>query len=266
MISADVSPQWDTPTSAAHALNTLQYNTLRRITRFGTPTALPVARVDDVEVDSTDAEAATAEAPHPDDGFARPRKGKKTMKRRTMMLLVGASVLMAADAEAQRARGQGGNGRVERDGRVERLEPVRAPGRIAPRRVVRTQRYGPTSRVVYTTRTRYDNRGWHRVPVRDFRRVYFRGYRDRRAFLTQSELRHIIGKRGVDLVRDAGRDAGLRGSLRGHWVHERGRRSTLVVTMNRVDVAEFVDFDGDGYVDDLFLVGPARRGYVGRGW
>lgn len=209
-----------------------------------------------------------AEAPHPDDGFARPRKGNETMKHKTMMLLVGATLLMAADAEAQRARGQGGSGRVERDGRVERLEPVRAPGRIAPRRVVRSHRYGPASRsrVVYTSRNRFESRGWYRVPVRDFRRVYFRSHRSGASFLSQGDLRRLIGARGVDLVRDAGRRAGLRGSLRGHWVHERGRRSTLVVTMNRVDIAEFVDFDGDGYVDDLFLVGPAGDRRVTRGW
>ena len=96
--------------------------------------------------------------------------------------------------------------------------------------------------------------------------MYFRPHRGRRSYLSQGELKDVIGNRAVRLVRDAGRQAGLRGALRGHWVRDYGRRSTLVITMERVDVAEFVDFDGDGYVDDLFLIGPTghRRAY--RGW
>lgn len=193
------------------------------------------------------------------------------MKRTTIMLLLGASVMLASDAEAQRARERGNErgSRAERGGRVERLDPVRAPGRIAPQRhrVVRSHRYGQRGRVVYTTRNRYRNYGWHRVNRRDFGHVVFRApFYGRRPYLTQRELKDVLGNRAVRVVKDAGRRAGLRGSVRGHWVHEYGRRSTLVVTMDRVDIAEFVDFDGDGYVDDLFLIGPAGNRRVARGW
>lgn len=181
--------------------------------------------------------------------------------------------MLASDLEAQRARERGnerGRDNAARNERVQRLDPVRAPGRIAPRQhVYRDHRYNRGGRVVYTSRNRNRYRGsrWHRVRAHDFGRVYFDlHFRPRRAQLNQGDLKDVLGNRAVRLVKDAGRRAGLRGSLRGRWLHEYGRRSTLVVTMDRVEIAEFVDFDGDGFVDDLFLIGPAghRRAY--RGW
>lgn len=185
------------------------------------------------------------------------------MKRELMTLLLGASVIMASDAEAQRNRDRG-NDRVVRDnGRVERLEPVRARGRIAPRVTYRARPGG----VVYSTRRGYN---WHRNWVNTrINRVYFdrrfdRSRRDR--VLRNKDLRDLLGRNTVNRIRDIGKDAGLRGSLRGHWIHERGVGRILVVTMDRVDIAEFGDFDGDGYIDESLLIarGQFRRG--ARGW
>jgi hypothetical protein len=202
------------------------------------------------------------------------------MKRELLSVLIGASILLPADAMAQRNRTSDRN-RNERD-RTERVQPapvrngrvqpapVRANGRIAY--PVRSPRHAAASRtrVVYTNRgvsARYSNRGgiwiqadWgRRIPVRPI----FRGRRDE---LNQGELRDILGKRTVDRVKDAGRHAGLRGGLRGHWVNAHEDGLILVVTMDRVDVAEFVDFDRDGFIDDAFVIDGRRGRLVASRW
>jgi hypothetical protein len=194
-----------------------------------------------------------------------------TMKRELITLLVGAS-FFASDVEAQRNRDRDNrNGGNDRNGRVEQLEPVHAGGRIAPRTVV--YRGGRPahrrSRVVYSSNGRRPSYAPARVWVRaDWGRVTMHpfAFRTNRTFLNQRELRNVLGRRTVDMVRDSGRRAGLRGSLRGHWVEQRGQGRMLVVTMDRVDVAEFMDFDRDGFVDDIFLVQARGNRRVGYGW
>jgi hypothetical protein len=197
------------------------------------------------------------------------------MRRELIAILIGAALLGTVELDAQGRRNRGSE-RAGRDGRVEQLEPVRAPGRVMPRAIYRGGRLDRGSRVVYSSRGRYPayRRGgaYRRSPVygrastyrrdlvwvhADWGRVTMRpfGYRHRRTFLNQHELRDILGRRSVDMVRDSGRRTGLRGSLRGHWIDQGGRGRLLVVTMDRVDVAEFVDYDGDGLVDDVFLIG-----------
>lgn len=184
------------------------------------------------------------------------------MKRELMTLLLGASVIMASDAEAQRNRERGNERVVQNNGRVTRLAPVQARGRIAPRVTYRANR----GRVVYSSRRGYN---WHRNWVNTrIDRIYFdRRYVQRRdGQLRNKELKDLLGNRTVKRIKDIAKDAGLRGSLRGRWIHERGIGRILVLTMDRVDVAEFADFDGDGFVDESLLINQRwdRRG--ARGW
>ena len=184
------------------------------------------------------------------------------MKRELMTLLLGASVIMASDAEAQRNRERGNDRAVRGNGRVERLAPVQARGRIAPRVTYRARPGG----VVYSSRRGYN---WHRywVNTRIQRHYFDRRYIDRRdGLLRNKELKELLGNRTVNRMKDIGKDAGLRGSLRGRWIHERGIGRILVLTMDRVDIAEFADFDGDGFIDESLLIdrGRFRRGQ--RGW
>ena len=79
-------------------------------------------------------------------------------------------------------------------------------------------------------------------------------HRARNGVLNQGRLRDVLGRRTVDRVRNAGRRAGLHGSLRGYWEGDRYGGAILVITMGRVEVAEFVDFDRDGLVDEIFLI------------
>ncbi|MGY8778563.1 MAG: hypothetical protein ACKVIN_10615 [Longimicrobiales bacterium] len=193
------------------------------------------------------------------------------MKRELITILIGAS-FFASDVEAQRNRDRDNQtGRDDRDGRVEQLEPVHARGRIAPRTIVyRSGRPEHVrSRVVYSSNRRRRSYAPLHVWVRaDWGRVRMQPFavRANRTVLNQRDLRNVLGRRTVDRVRDSGRRAGLRGSLRGHWVEQRGQGRVLVVTMDRIDVAEFVDFDRDGFVDDVFLVQARGNRRVGYGW
>lgn len=187
------------------------------------------------------------------------------MKRNLMSLLLGASVIMASDAEAQRNRDRGNDRVVQQNGRVERLEPVRARGRVAPRVTYRAR----PGRVVYSSRHGYNwhrNRYWvnTRIDRFYFDRRFDRARRDR--ILRNKDLKDLLGNRTVKRVKEIGRDAGLRGPLRGYWVHERGIGRVLVVTMDRIDVAEYADFDGDGYIDEALLIAPDRFRRGARGW
>ncbi len=200
------------------------------------------------------------------------------MKRGLFTLLIGATLMTAADVEAQRGRNRDRGNEVNRDrNRVERLEPVRARGRVVPRvhRASRpaqagrpSHRFNRGSRVVYSTRARYPSytRGhrwarvdWGRVRLRTVFVTHDRGY------LNKRDLRDLLGKRTVDRIKNAGRRAGLRGSMRGFWVAQRGYGEVLVVTMGGVDVAELADFNRDGFIDEVFLVGPSGR-WMTYGW
>lgn len=197
------------------------------------------------------------------------------MKRELMSVLLGAALLVpASDASAQR-------GRSERGPRVERLQPITVGGRVAVagrvagcpapahapavgcrRRAAYSARAVYRSPVVYRS---YRDSGirvraeWVRVPAR-----FSAGYRFDRA-LNPGQLKKVIGHRTVDRIHDLGHRAGLRGSARGHWIDTRRHGLVLVVTMDRVDVAEFIDYDRDGWFDDSFLFHLDRGGYW-NGW
>lgn len=195
------------------------------------------------------------------------------MKRELMSVLLGAALIVPVDAEAQRGRG-----RADDDNpRVQKLEPITTGGRVAPRGRVAARAPYARNRVVYSSHSAY------RVP-----RVYRSGrwdvgYRDTRirvrldygrtpifvrhrnrfdGRLSQGELRRVLGHETVRQIRQAGRRAGLRGAVRGHWVDARRHGLVLVVTMDRVDVAEFIDYDRDGWIDDSFFFRQDR----GRRW
>ena len=92
------------------------------------------------------------------------------------------------------------------------------------------------------------------------------GRRGRRGFLTQKHLRDVLGRRTVQRIRDAGHNAGLRGPLAGRWEDARRRGSVLVVTMDGIEVAEFIDFNRDGFVDEVFLARGHRNRRVVSRW
>ena len=180
------------------------------------------------------------------------------MKREAFILLIGASLTGSADLEAQR----GQNRDRDRDQRVERLEPVHAPGRVVARPVYRStpQRGHRSARVVYSTRRGYGGYArWVRVDWG--RAVRFRpiAVHRNRSFLNRGELKAMLGRRTVRRLQDAGFSAGFRGAMRGHWVAQRRGGDLLVVTMGRSDIAELADFNRDGIVDEMHVVGT--RGY-----
>ena len=195
------------------------------------------------------------------------------MKRELMSVLIGAAILVPMDVEAQRGRG----GAANDEGRVQKLEPVTTGGRLAPRGRVAARAPYARNRVVYSSHSAYRvprfyragrwNRGYRadRIRVRlDYGRAPI-FVRNRHRFdnrLNQGELRRVLGHATVDRLRRIGRRAGLRGAVRGHWVDTRRQGLILVVTMERVDLAEFIDYDRDGWIDDSYLFRHDR----GRRW
>ena len=176
------------------------------------------------------------------------------MRREMMTLLIGASMLVPTAADAQRGRGHRGP-RAQ-------PAPVAVSGRLTSCRApAGARRFDCPATVVYRSRAHYvprrGNHVWVRARWGPIRFGAIRHYRYDR-FLNQSELRDLVGLRTVHLIRDEGRRAGLRGALRGQWVSSGGYERTLVVTMEGVDVAEIVDFDRDGVVDEVFIVRPGR--------
>lgn len=178
------------------------------------------------------------------------------MKRELMSVLLGAALLVpASTVDAQRGRGG------DRGPRVERLQPITVGGRMAVGGRV-------AGRVVYRSPVVYRpyrnprvqvHAEWLRVPAR-----FTVGHRFDRA-LNPGQLKKVIGHRTVNRIRNAGRRAGLRGAVRGHWIDSRRHGLVLVVTMGGVDVAEFIDYDRDGWFDDSFLFRLDRGGYW-NGW
>lgn len=195
------------------------------------------------------------------------------MKRELMSVLLGAAMLVPVDAEAQRGRGRG-----NADGpRVQKLEPVRRGGRIDPRAARARRPHTARGRVVYRSgdgyaRARRGTRvygayrdGWIRVRL-DWRRAPRFPVRPRlHTHINQGELRHVLGHRTVNRIRRAGRRMGLRGAPRGHWLETWRDGLVLIVSMEGVDLAEFIDYDRDGFIDDsYFLDHDHGRRWIGR--
>lgn len=172
------------------------------------------------------------------------------MNRKLWMALIGASVLMPIDADAQRVRPR--NRPAERT-----VAPASA--RLANCRTPRQGRAyvcdAPHDNIVYrysADRGRRARRAW--IPASWGRRSVYLTRRDlRRGEVRQGRLREILGPATVRRVRDHGRRAGLRGSLRGHWLRRGRASSILVLTMRDQEVARLVDYDRDGLIDDFLL-------------
>lgn len=181
------------------------------------------------------------------------------MKRELMSALIGASILVPKDMEAQRGR--------DRGPRVQQPAPAVVSGRLNRCRPPSGARaFDCRSRVVYTSGTRWAPRRVNAAWIRaDWGRVRFAPVRYRRdRFLNQGELTRLVGPHTISRIRKEGRRSGLRGPLHGEWIRAPRSGRVLVVTMDRVDVAELVDFDRDGIVDDVYLIGPGGDRRVGQ--
>ena len=183
------------------------------------------------------------------------------MKREMMAALIGVSFLVPSDADAQRGR---------RGGHVAAPAPVTVSGRLANcRRPADARPFDCRARVVYRSGPRYVSPragySWVRVDWRPIRYAPVRYARVDRydrfdRYLDHGDLRHLLGRRTVDMLRDEGRRMGLRGALRGEWLDVRRQGRVLIVRMEGVDIAELVDIDWNGTIDDVFLLRHNRFG------
>lgn len=198
------------------------------------------------------------------------------MKREILSVLMGAALIIPMEAEAQRGQNRAETGRAG----VERLPPVTTGGRVGHRARPTARVPLHRDRVVYDSRAHYRGYGeygagrvwrpyrdarirvrfdWGRAPIR------YRVLRRMDHQLNPGELRHVLGHQTVNQIRRAGRRSGLRGAPRGHWVDSWRDGLILVVTMDRVEVAEFVDYDYDGRIDDAYFFGDRRdRRWISR--
>jgi hypothetical protein len=176
------------------------------------------------------------------------------MKGKLMLVLMGAAFLMPQESTAQRVRDRVRTGT--------RAAPITVSGRLSGCRAPAGARaFDCSRRVVYSSFRRSSaSRGNRARAGSDWSRtrLSFRG-NNRAPSLNQRQLRDVLGKRTVDRVRAAGRSVGLRGSLHGQWERERRGSATLVILMNRVKVAEFIDYNRDGRIDDVFVIGNAEH-------
>ncbi|MDE3003554.1 MAG: hypothetical protein OXU38_09905 [Gemmatimonadota bacterium] len=178
------------------------------------------------------------------------------MRREVLLALMGLVMVLPVDAEAQ-SRGRSGDRARERDQHVQQLEPVRAPGRVYR---VRPRHRDVRSRVVYTSRGHRAGFSVGNVWLRaDFGEVRFRrGFYGRRVVLQTDDLRDLLGRHTVRRVKNAANRAGIYGPMRGRWVGQPGGVRVLVVTVAGFEVAEFSDYDRDGFVDQVFVIGDRR--------
>lgn len=189
------------------------------------------------------------------------------MKRTAVMALVGAALMLPIEADAQRQRARQAPPPQRVDAPISgRLTHCRAPARAA------SYRCGPAAerRVVYrysgdrfrTRRPMWRTARWERTTFRFPRRLH----RNRGRILDQRDLRDLLGQRAVRRLSDHGRDLGLRGPLRGHWMSTPRTGSVLTVTVRGQDVAELYDFDRDGLVDDVLLRDVRRQRRTAWAW
>ena len=168
------------------------------------------------------------------------------MKRIVSMVVIAASLSMADAATAQRGRSD--HPRVL-PATTARLEHCRAPGH-GRAYVCRT-----ASNVVY----RYSGgvrrpivREWIVVEWEQLRMHPVRVHR-RDGRIGEPMLRDMLGRAAVSRIRERGHRWGLRGPLRGDW-HESVRYGAiLTLEMEGREIAELLDFDRDGWVDQVLL-------------
>lgn len=171
------------------------------------------------------------------------------MMRTLSMVLMGASFLIPTAAEAQAASYT--HPRVL-PANTARLANCRAPGH-GRAYVCRTE-----SNVLY----RYAG-GVRRAVVRDWVVVEWGRMRLHPVRLHRHDgrigepvLRDMLGRDAVARIRDHGRRAGLRGPVRGTWHESLRYGAILTLEMQGREVAELLDFDRDGWVDQVLLRDP----------
>ena len=94
----------------------------------------------------------------------------------------------------------------------------------------------------------------HRAPVRirvDNRRQSRNGY-----LLQRQDLRHLLGKGQVNAIERHARSMRVRGRTEGRWLGMDGWARVLEVTVGGIPVAEFHDYQGDGFFDEMVLLRP----------
>ncbi len=173
------------------------------------------------------------------------------MKRTLWMVLMGTSFMIPIEAEAQRGRARNAPASRQIAPLSARLTKCRAPsggraylcGNEVHTNVV--YRYSGNGRT--RTRRAWVVAKWGRIHIYPVR------YHARSRGISQGRLRDMLGAATVRRVRDAGRRAGLRGSVRGQWSESRRSGAVLTLTMNRQEVARFADYDRDGLVDEVLL-------------
>jgi hypothetical protein len=168
------------------------------------------------------------------------------MKRMLSAALLGASFLIPAEATAQRVRVV-----------IDHPRAVPVTGRLAECRAPsRGRAYvcRPETNVVY----RYAG-GARRPVVRDWAvvewgRIHMYPVRgSRQGLINEGRLRDMLGDRTVERVRDRGRRFGLRGPVRGDWHESLRFGAVLTLRVDGREVAELLDFDRDGIVDQVLL-------------
>ena len=173
------------------------------------------------------------------------------MKHTLWMVLMGTFFLIPIEAEAQRGRARNAHASRQIAPVSARLTSCRAPSgghAYLCRNDVRTDVvYRSSSSGRGRTRRAWVVANWGRIHIYPVR------YRARSREITQGRLRDMLGAETVRRVRDVGRRAGLRGSVRGQWIESRRSGAVLTLTMSRQEVAQLLDFDRDGLVDEVLL-------------
>lgn len=186
------------------------------------------------------------------------------MNRKLGMALIGASFLIPIDADAQRVRPNNRPANRYVAPATARLANCRVPSR-GRAYVCQPQRrdnvvYRYSGNAGRRARRAWIAPAWGRTSIfltrRDVRRDEF----------GQGRLRDLIGPATVRRVRDHGRRAGLRGPVRGHWLHRRHAEPTLVLTMRRQEVARLVDYDRDGFIDEFLVRNFRGSRSLAYGW
>lgn len=169
------------------------------------------------------------------------------MRREAWIVLLGIGLLAPIQLGAQKSQRRAENSyRSGNRGAVACTSTMRSArrdcsGRLAPIRVASGRIHGVRAR-----------RTW--IPV-DWGNVFIRHSADRDRFdaISQGRLQRMLGRASVERLRSLGRHDGLRGRLRGHWYMGSRRGAVLVISIGGREVAQFVDYNRDGWVDQVLL-------------
>ena len=173
------------------------------------------------------------------------------MKNLGRIVVIGAALLMPTQLEAQPRNGTRSGVHVELsfgNGPAGRSYARHCrPGRRGNRFNCRIPRRGY---VAYNLNRR--DRRWVQAEWGDIH-LYSPDTRYGSVRLGERGLREILDRRTLSRVRRVGRRAGLRGPITGRWSEHRRSGAVLEMRMQGRPLVEVHDYDGDGYVDDVFV-------------